>query len=100
MGYISEPYFTNSEAIRICTAIVDGICGYTDIVIHKDATVEEVIHAKLSNFFNKRKATRSGDARPCGPHDVLPIYLSIFGIGTEGLKDDHFFEPFEEIGPV
>ena len=89
--------------IRIRTAIVDGVLGNADEAIdaatnvtveaeegettggsmsdgtlstlNKDATVEEVIQTRLSNFFNKRKA--SGDARPCGPHDMLPIYLSV-----------------------
>lgn len=112
--YISEPYFTDSEAIRIRTAIVDGVLGNGDEAIdaatnvtaeaekgdtglsmsdstsalNTDATVEEVIHTRLSNFFDKRKA--SGDARPCGPHDMLPIYLSVFNVGMGELKDDRF----------
>ncbi len=122
--YISEPYFTDSEAIRIRTAIIDGVLGNADEAIDtatnvtaeaeeggttrlsksnstsstldKDATVEEVIYARLSNFFDKRKA--SGDARPCGPHDMLPIYLSVFSVGKEGLKDDRFLSRLRRSG--
>ena len=122
--YISGPYFTDSEAIRIRTAIVDGVLGNADEAIdaatnvtveaeegettggsmsdgtlstlNKDATVEEVIHTRLSNFFNKRKAC--GDARPCGPHDMLPIYLSVFGIVKEELKDDRFLSRLRRSG--
>nr|ANM86662.1 putative zinc c6 transcription factor [Cladonia uncialis subsp. uncialis]AUW30901.1 zinc C6 transcription factor [Cladonia uncialis subsp. uncialis] len=122
--YISEPYFTDSEAIRIRTAIVDGILGDADEAIdaatnvtgeaeegettaisksdstsstlNNDATVEEVIHNRLSNFFNKRKA--SGDARPCGPHDMLPIYLSVFSVGKEELKDNRFLSRLKRSG--
>ena len=114
--YISEPYFTDSEAVRIRTAIVDGVLGNADggidtatnvtveteeggtldlsksdsisSTLSEPATVEEVIHTRLSNFFNKRKA--SGDARPCGPHDILPIYLSVFKVCKEGLEDNRF----------
>ena len=121
--YISEPYFTDSEAVRIRTAIVDDAVGHaeeaidTDINVtveaeeekaglpessslsstpNKDATVEEVIHTRLSNFFDKRKA--SGDARPCGPHDMLPIYLSVFNIGKEGLVGDRFLSRLRRSG--
>ena len=122
--YISEPYLTDSEAIRIRTAIVDSVLGNADEAIgaatfvtaeaeeggttdlsksdstsstvNKDATVEEVIHNRLSDFFNKRKA--SGDARPCGPHDMLPIYLSVFSVGKEGLKDDRFLSRLRRSG--
>ncbi|KAK0512052.1 hypothetical protein JMJ35_005180 [Cladonia borealis] len=122
--YISGPYFTDSEAIRIRTAIVNGVHGNADEAIdpatnvtvgaeegettggsvsdgtlstlNKDATVEEVIHTRLGNFFNKRKA--SGDARPCRPHDMLPIYLSIFSVGKEELSDDRFLSRLRRSG--
>ena len=119
--YISEPYFTDSQAIRIRTAIVDGVFGNADeattnvtaeagerettnssqsdstsSILNKDATVEEVIHTSLSHFFDKRKA--SGDARPCGPHDMLPIYLSVFNVGKEELKDDRFLSRLRRSG--
>ena len=122
--YISGPYFTDSEAIRIRTAIVDGVLDNADEAIdaatnvtvgsgegettggsmsdgtlstfNKDVTVEEVIHTRLSNFFNKRKA--SGDARPCGPHDMLPIYSSVFGVVKEELEDDRFLSRLRRSG--
>jgi hypothetical protein len=119
--YISEPYFTDSQAIRIRTALVDGDLGNADeaptnitaeaeetgitdspksdstsSTLNKDATVEAVIHTRLSNFFDKRKA--SGDARPCGPHDMLPIYLSVFNVGKEALKDDRFLSRLRRSG--
>lgn len=122
--YISEPYFSDSEAVRICTAIVDGVLGNADEAIdagtkvtteadngdtmdlsdsdcpsstlNGNVTVEEVIHTRLSNFFEKRKA--SGDARPCGPHDMLPIYLSVFNVGKEGPEDDRFLSRLRRSG--
>ena len=33
--YISEPYFTEIEAIRIRTATVDGMCNPSDIIIDR-----------------------------------------------------------------
>ena len=122
--YISEPYFTDSQASRIRTAIVDDIFGNADeandaatpataqieegeiteslksestsSTLNKDATVEEVIYTRLSNFFDKRKA--SGDARPCGPHDMLPIYLNLFNVSKERLKDDRFLSRLRRSG--
>ena len=122
--YISGPYFTDSEAIMIRTATIDGVFGNADEAIdaatnataeaeeegttgssksdstsstlNKDTTVEEVIHTRLSNFFNKRKA--SGDARPCGPHDMLPVYLSVFSVGKEELKHDRFLSRLRKSG--
>ncbi|KAH8595932.1 hypothetical protein B0O99DRAFT_594223 [Bisporella sp. PMI_857] len=49
-------------------------------------TVEEAITSCFQNFFSKRRA--SGDARPCGPHDMAPIYRAVFGIPAEALKDE------------
>ena len=90
--YISEPYFRDFEATKIRTALIsdfdepgflDGIS--TDV---QEITVERALHYKLANFLDKRKA--SGDARPCGPHDMVPIYSSIFGITKEDLGDERF----------
>lgn len=108
--YISEPYFLDSEAKKICTALID-----VDDVIEKtkkeeeeavdntfvlsskdDVTVEEMIHHFLSDFFDKRKA--SGDARPCGPHDMVPIYGRVFGIQKEELKDERFLSRLRRSG--
>ncbi|MCJ1455069.1 hypothetical protein MMC28_005423 [Mycoblastus sanguinarius] len=98
--YISEPYFTESEATRIRTALIDDAAEAETTSIQsasstkdtsisrKEVTIEEAIHDKLIDFFDKRRA--SGDSRPCGPHDMFPVYGSIFGIQKEELKDEHF----------
>ena len=61
----------------------------------QEITVERALHYKLANFIDKRKAI--GTARPCGPHDIVPVYSSIFGI-TEGLGDERFLRPLRRSG--
>lgn len=102
--YISEPYFLDSEAKKICTALID----VDDVierreeaidntsVLSKNVTVKETIHHFLSDFFDKRKA--SGDARPCGPHDMIPIYGRVFGIQKEELKNERFLSRLRRSG--
>ena len=102
--YISEPYFLDSEAKKICTALidVDDVIDRKEktvdntSVLSKDVTVEEMIHHFLSDFFDKRKS--SGDARPCGPHDMVPIYGRVFGIQKEELKNDRFLSRLRRSG--
>ena len=122
--YISEPYFTDSEAIMIRTAIVDGVLGSADepidaatnvtaeaeeegttgssnsdstsSTLNKETTVEKLIDTQLSNFLSKRKV--SSDARPCGPHDMLPVSLSVFSVGKEEFKDDRFLSRLRKSG--
>ena len=95
--YISEPYFSEIDAVKIRTALLDEPRLFDDenpanssdsISSPKETTVEVTIHKQLANFFEKRKA--SGDARPCGPHDMLPVYMSVFGVTKEELKDEKF----------
>ena len=91
--YISEPYFRDHEASKIRTALIykadvpglfsDGITPEAE-----EITIEQALQHKLENFLDKRKA--SGDSRPCGPHDMVPIYGSIFGITKEDLGDERF----------
>ena len=50
----------------------------------------------MENFFEKRRA--SGDARPCGPHDMGSIYLAVFGVSKEELKDDKFLSRLRRAG--
>ena len=81
--YISEPYFRDFEASKIRTALIDeaDVAGLLSNGISPEAeevTIEQALHYKLENFLDKHKA--SGDSRPCGPHDMVPIYGSIFGI--------------------
>lgn len=74
--YISSPYFTLEEAESIKTALV------------KSYTLETTIYESLRNFTDKRKA--SGDYRPCGPHDMLPTFLTCFGIEKSEITDEKF----------
>ncbi|KAI3331697.1 hypothetical protein HD806DRAFT_546059 [Xylariaceae sp. AK1471] len=92
--YISGPYFTPDETalVKKATVIWNPERGeYGVETIHMSGepkSVEDVIHLALGNFFEKRKA--SGDIRPCGPHDIAPLYESIFGISQTELEDDRF----------
>jgi hypothetical protein len=59
-------------------------------------TIEAAIKSCLQNFFEKRRA--SGDARPCGPHDMGPIYQAVFGITKEDLKNEKFLSRLRRTG--
>lgn len=65
-------------------------------VAQKILTIEEAITSCLKNFFAKRRA--SGDARPCGPHDMGPVYKTVFGITTAELKDEKFLSRLRRTG--
>ncbi|KAI4146799.1 MAG: hypothetical protein LQ341_001984 [Variospora aurantia] len=90
--YISEPYFTEAEATEILSALVEPTDRSEESSVPcpsiLTATIQDNIHQRLVNFFDKRKA--SGDARPCGPHDMLPIYLDVFKLQKEDLKNEKF----------
>ena len=91
--YISEPYFRDVEASKIRTALIykADVPDLSSNGISPSAqgiTIEQALHHKLENFLEKRKA--SGDSRPCGPHDMVPIYSSVFGISKEDLGDERF----------
>ena len=83
--YISEPYFTENEATRIRSALVTPT-----------VSVQDAIQQGLSNFFDKRRA--SGDARPCGPHDMVPVYCSVLDIRKDDLKDENFLSRLRRSG--
>lgn len=59
-------------------------------------TVEETIHLQMATFFEKRRA--SGDARPCGPHTIAPLYRAVFGISKDELQDDKFLGRLRRCG--
>lgn len=59
-------------------------------------TIEEAIKHKLTNFFNKRRA--SGDSRPCGPHDMAPIYKKVFEISHAEIQDPRFLARLRRSG--
>jgi hypothetical protein len=114
--YISGPYFTASESALIKATIIQDIRntrvtteneeaaeGITtveaapaetlattgDLAIEREPrTIEEAIKERLAGFFDKRRA--SGDSRPCGLHDMAPIYESVFGIQHSELQDERF----------
>ena len=90
MLYISEPYFDEVEAERILKAPLDIDKGCPKV------SVEQAIHGAFENFAEKRKA--SGDARPCGPHDLLPVYCDVFGISKEELRDEKFLSRLRRSG--
>jgi hypothetical protein len=80
--YISSPYFSEAEAAQTKSALIIDAENIGD----KPSTVEEFIKTQLETFFEKRRA--SGDARPCGPHDLAPIYEKAFGIEHTVLQDE------------
>ncbi|CAO1596948.1 hypothetical protein XANCAGTX0491_000775 [Xanthoria calcicola] len=91
--YISAPYFSEAEATQILSTLIEtSIPSDEDSIAHSPkiltASIQETIHQRLANFFDKRKA--SGDSRPCGPHDMLPIYLDVFKLQKQDLKDEKF----------
>ena len=100
--YISAPYFSEDEAISIRTALIDN--HDAENADHSDndsagegqLTVENAIHQRLTGFLDKRKA--SGDARPCGPHDMIPVYGDVFGISKEELRDERFLSRLRRSG--
>ena len=112
--YISAPYFTPEEAALIKAAVVspptlNEIPEFEALELEDDAnteikeptkeeamTIEEAIKSCLQNFFEKRRA--SGDARPCGPHDMGPICKAVFGITTEDLKNEKFLGRLRRAG--
>lgn len=67
-----------------------------EVAPQKTLTVEEAITSCLQNFFAKRRA--SGDARPCGPHDMGPIYRAVFGITIEELRNEKFLGRLRRTG--
>lgn len=97
-----------SESTRILRALIHDSenieavvppCPNTDEDrpdLSKGTTIEEAIYDRLANFLDKRKA--SGDARPCGPHDMVPVYGSIFGIPKEELEDERFLTRLRRSG--
>ncbi|KAI4599513.1 hypothetical protein KJ359_001956 [Pestalotiopsis sp. 9143b] len=104
--YIGGPYFTPNEATRIKNAIIDhdmpameepndqaddedgDSAGQAASERVQPTTVEDAIHARMARFHDKRRA--SGDARPCGPHDMAPLYEAVFGIPQDEMRDEKF----------
>lgn len=49
---------------------------------------EGALRIVLHEFTEKRRA--SGDARPCGPHHLAPLYAALFGVQLEEMRADKF----------
>lgn len=113
-NYISGPYFNQEQAKRVREAIVDvelpiNISAPTrdnhevreneesDLRARVDGlTVEEAIETIMNGFLDKRRA--SGDARPCGPHDLAPVYAALFGIHMLELQSHQFLSRLRRSG--
>ncbi|WKT40981.1 hypothetical protein QSH57_005787 [Fusarium oxysporum f. sp. vasinfectum] len=105
--YISAPYFDEGQAAMVKAAIID-----VDLVKHAEAadtedidrylvsqqgmSFETAVRTLLGSFLDKRRA--SGDARPCGPHHLAPLYAKFFGIDLEELKEDKFLGGLRRAG--
>ncbi|ETS86969.1 hypothetical protein PFICI_00797 [Pestalotiopsis fici W106-1] len=114
--YISGPYFTPEEVTCVKNAVIDheipsiedneyGDNGEQDdepsrykaaTGISHPATVETAIHTRMARFLDKRKA--SGDARPCGPHDIAPLYEAVFGIQQDEMRNEKFLARLQRQG--
>ena len=104
--YISPPYFTEPQAAQVLSTTLDPLNYPTDTSLtslpppqqHQplNSTIEEALHAHLSTFLDKRRA--SGDARPCGPHDMLPVYLSVFQLEKHDLEDEKLLSRIRRSG--
>ena len=107
--YISAPYFSESEAVKVRTIQIQNTVEAATTEEQSATgsqetppssvemiTLEEAIYKRLANFFDKRRA--SGDSRPCGPHDMVPVYMSVFCIGKDELKDERFLSRLRRSG--
>lgn len=114
--YISGPYFSPEEAMIIKATLVsppslneipefEFLCmdnpnevdeSSKEVPTPETMSIEAAIKSCLQNFFEKRRA--SGDARPCGPHDMGPIYQAVFGITKEDLKNEKFLSRLRRTG--
>jgi hypothetical protein len=107
--YISGPYFTPTEASIVKGAVLESSRKPEETTDTDDypkpesltlkrelKTVEDAIKERLVGFFDKRRA--SGDSRPCGPHDMAPIYESVFNIKHSELADAQFLSRLRRSG--
>ncbi|KAL0767556.1 hypothetical protein CaCOL14_009795 [Colletotrichum acutatum] len=113
-NYISGPYFDQEQAKQVREATVDvelsiSISAATQDNHEGDETgesglririhgliVEEAIETVMNGYLDKRRA--SGDARPCGPHDLAPVYAALFGIHMLELQSHQFLSRLRRSG--
>ncbi|KAF8854029.1 hypothetical protein BDZ45DRAFT_50885 [Acephala macrosclerotiorum] len=107
--HISFPYFTEEEARRIKSTLVTVSSAPTNgeedhgegdakgdarneqrenLAEDRTMTIQQALETRNSGFLDKRKA--SGDFRQCGPHDLAPLFESVFGIDKRELEDEKF----------
>ena len=85
------------ETVEIAQALLEDETALRQPLVPPELiTIETAIKSRLQTFFEKRRA--SGDARPCGPHDMGPIYLAVFSITRGGLKDKKFLSRLKRNG--
>lgn len=89
--YLSPPYFTPEETASIKRALADKHTQNSEAAEYKSTaltSVNDALTDMLGGFFDKQRA--SGDSRPCGPHDLVLIYCSLFGVKLDELQDETF----------
>lgn len=91
--YLSEPYFTPEQAdavkqAAVCEISQEETTGYILSKPMIGRTVQEAIQLHLGGFLAKRHG--SNDKRPCGTHDILPLYMALFGLDKACLEDERF----------
>ncbi|KAJ4164847.1 hypothetical protein LMH87_006502 [Akanthomyces muscarius] len=96
--YISAPYFTPEEAATMQNVTLDSLPNLDHVPGRGDQDlsaadlvskpVHEALGILLSGFLDKRRA--SGDARPCGPHHLAPLYAALFSVELSELQDAKF----------
>ncbi|KAF5577062.1 C6 transcription factor [Fusarium pseudocircinatum] len=107
--YISVPYFDEGQAAVVKAAIIDvDLAKHVsaaaddiedidrDLISQQGKSFEDAVRTLLGGFLDKRRA--SGDARPCGPHHLAPLYAKFFGIDLEELKEDKFLGRLRRAG--
>lgn len=78
--YLSAPYFaTDEDVAKVRGALTED----------EGVTVDEAITKRLEGFLEKRRA--SGDMRPCGPHDLGPVFMECFGVEKGETAGEGFF---------
>ncbi|KAF5642619.1 uncharacterized protein FTJAE_3507 [Fusarium tjaetaba] len=107
--YISVPYFDEGQAAVVKAAIIDvDLAKHVsaaaddieiidrDLISQQGKSFETAVRTLLGGFLDKRRA--SGDARPCGPHHLAPLYAKFFDIDLEELKEDKFLGRLRRAG--
>ncbi|KGQ05658.1 hypothetical protein BBAD15_g9088 [Beauveria bassiana D1-5] len=100
--FITLPCFDQQQADAVEAAIVDTIptvehehrwgqehlAVLANIPSQQGQRFDLALEVFFQNFFDKRRA--SGDARPCGPHNLAPVYALLFGIDKKELDSPQF----------